>query len=225
MIHAVIFDLDGTLLNTVDSMAEAGNNMLAQVGLPRQPNNSYRFFAGDGSRVLVQRALAAAGGSTDEAFAEQAHRLYISFFTETCTHNVAPYPGILGLLTQLQRHGIACAVLSNKPHQQTADVVSRFFPPELFAAVQGQVDGVPLKPDPQGVYAILRRLSLSPEQCLYVGDTGVDMETGRNAGITTVGVEWGFRGRQELLEHHACHIIQNPSQLLELAGVSASSPQ
>lgn len=215
MVHAVIFDLDGTLLNTVNSMAEAGNIMLAHLGLPPQPAASYRYFAGNGSRVLVQRALAAANASPTQSI-EQAHQLYIASFARTCTHQVAPYPGVLPLLNQLQRLGIQTAVLSNKPHQQTLDVVARFFPQGLFQTIRGQVEGVPLKPNPQAVYTILESLAAHPSHCLYVGDTGVDMQTGQNAGLATVGVEWGFLGRKELEQFHASHIIKEPRELLKL---------
>ena len=160
-------------------------------------------------------ALAAANASPTQSI-EQAHQLYIAAFARTCTHQVSPYPGVLPLLNQLQRFGIKTAVLSNKPHQQTLDVVARFFPQGLFQTIRGQVEGVPLKPNPQAVYTILESLAAHPSHCLYVGDTGVDMQTGQNAGLVTVGVEWGFRGRKELEQFHASHIIKEPRELLKL---------
>ena len=217
MLHAVIFDLDGTLLDTIDSMAEAGNLMLHTLGLPEQPRDAYRYFAGDGARMLVIRALEAAGSSTNSDAVDAALQLYMKFFAKTCTHNVRFYDGIIPLLEELSRRHIRTAVLSNKPHEQAVDVVASLFKGiHRFDFVQGQTAQVPRKPDPAGVYALLKNMDLTPDDCLYVGDTNVDMQTGRAAGLETAGVLWGFRDEKELRDNHADHIISHPLEMLNL---------
>ena len=216
MKKAVIFDLDGTLTDTVGSIAEAGNGMLTLRGLEAQPVDSYRFFAGDGAKTLVLRALAAAGEKDPSAVIDEALAQYMEIFKDTCTHGVKPFDGIVELLAELSARGIAAAVLSNKPHPMTVDVVHSFFGTETFAVVQGQTADIPPKPNQTGVNRILAQLNLSAADCLYVGDTDTDMETGHNAGMDTVGVLWGFRGEEELRKHHADHIIAHPLEMLKL---------
>ena len=215
MKRAVIFDLDGTLLDTIDSMEAAGTQMLREMGLPRQPRERYRQFAGDGAKMLVTRALEA-GGVTDPAEVERAFSIYMGYFAKTCTYHVVPYPGIPELLQELKQRGLRLAVLSNKPDRQTRDVVERCFGTAEFDLILGQRDGVPKKPAPDGALWIAREFSLSPEEFLYVGDTNVDMQTGLAAGMPAVGVLWGFRDRKELEENHAWRIIDHPAELLEL---------
>ena len=216
--RAVIFDLDGTLLDTVASMAKAGNQMLADFGYPPRPQEEYRYFAGDGARCLVHRVLVAAAkeGLLDRE--EQAYQAYMRYFQDTCTFSVVPYAGILDLLFALQSRRMLLAVLSNKPHAQTLSVIQRYFAGDLFSIVQGQTEEIPKKPDPTGALAIAKRLSVLPSECLYVGDTNTDMQTGLAAGMETVGVLWGFRDRKELEENHAAHIVSNPMEILDLLG-------
>lgn len=216
MKKAVIFDLDGTLTDTVGSIAEAGNGMLKLRGLEPQPVDAYRYFAGDGAKVLVLRALAAAGEAKPEAVIDEALAQYMEIFKDTCTHGVKPFDGIVELLEELAARNVAAAVLSNKPHPMTVDVVHSFFGENTFAVVQGQTADIPPKPDQTGVNRILAQLGLSAADCLYVGDTDTDMQTGRNAGMESVGVLWGFRNEEELRKHHADHIIAHPLELLKL---------
>lgn len=216
MKKAVIFDLDGTLTDTVGSIAEAGNAMLKRRGFEPQPVDAYRFFAGDGAKTLVLRALAAAGETEPEAVIDEALAQYMDIFATTCTNGVKPFDGIVELLNTLKERGIAAAVLSNKPHPMTCTVVQEIFGDAVFAVVQGQEAGMPPKPDQTGIKRILAQLNLQPEDCLYVGDTDTDMDTACNAGMEGVGVLWGFRQEAELREHHASHIISHPLQLLEL---------
>lgn len=216
MKRAVIFDLDGTLTDTVGSIAEAGNAMLTLRGWNAQPVDAYRYFAGDGAKTLVLRALTAAGDPEAEHSLSEALAQYMDFFAKTCTHGVKPFDGIPELLAQLKQRDIRIAVLSNKPHPMTVDVVHCFFGETLFDVVQGQTADIPPKPDQTGVQRILSQLNLSAEDCLYVGDTDTDMDTGRNASMETIGVLWGFRGEDELKAHHADHIISHPLQLLDL---------
>lgn len=216
MKKAVIFDLDGTLTDTVGSIAEAGNKMLQLRGYEPQPVDAYRYFAGDGAKVLVIRALKASGETNVEAVLPEALEQYMGIFAQTCTNGVKPFDGIPELLAELAARGIRTAVLSNKPHPMTVDVVRSIFGEGVFTIVQGQTAEIPPKPDQTGVQAILRQLDLKAEDCLYVGDTDVDMDTGRNAGMDTVGVLWGFRDEAELKAHHASHIIAHPLEMLEL---------
>lgn len=214
MKRAVIFDLDGTLLNTVESMAVAGNRMLRDLGLRPQPVDRYRYYAGDGADMLVQRALLEAGDVELSRY-EEAKARYRAYFARSCTYHVRPYQGILELLNGIKGRGARTAVLSNKPHRQTLEVIQAYFP-GVFDAVQGQTEAVPRKPDPVGVRAILKKLNLKAEDCLYVGDTNVDMMTAHAAGIFGVGVLWGFRTREELEQNHADAIVNTPAEILQI---------
>lgn len=212
MIKAVIFDLDGTLIDTVDSMAEAGNRMLEAVALQALPRDAYKYFAGDGADMLVKRALIAAGDTELRKFSA-AKEVYNKLFETYCTYHVCPYDGIPETLQALKERGIKIAVLSNKPHAQTPKVVEAYFG-TIFDAVQGQSDTVRKKPSPDGALLIAEKLGVMPEECLYVGDTNVDMQTGNAAGMFTLGVLWGFRTEQELRENNAKVIISEPKEIL-----------
>ncbi len=216
MKQAVIFDLDGTLTDTVGSIANACNQMLQLRGYEPQPVDAYRYYAGDGAKALVLRALKAAGDEAVETHINEALAQYMGIFAETCTVGVKPFDGIPELLQELKTRGVHTAVLSNKPHPMTVDVVRSFFGDDTFTLVQGQCEGIPPKPDQTGVNHILSQLGLQAEDCLYVGDTDTDMQTGKNAKMDTVGVLWGFRDEEELRRHHADYIITHPLQLLEL---------
>ena len=214
MDQAVIFDLDGTLMDTLESIATAGNRALRDCGFSSLPVENYKYYAGDGADVLLLRALADAG-DRDGRYFEQAKRSYCIWFKETCTE-AEPYAGVRETLAALKKKRCKLAVLSNKPHERTLDVIHKAFGEDLFDAVQGQQDGLKRKPDPDGAFRICRRLGVRPEQCIYVGDTNVDMRTGTAAGMYTVGVLWGFRDRQELLDHGAMRLIRRPEELITM---------
>lgn len=210
-----IFDLDGTLADTVESIAYSANLALKELKLSPQPTDAFRYFAGDGVYELTKRCLAASGdhqGMYYEAFLEH----YRQAFSKYCMYRVKPFEGICPMLKALKKRGILCAVLSNKPHRQTVDVVKQLFGEEIFNFVQGQQEGIPRKPDPTGALHIAELAGVSPDSCLYVGDTDTDMQTGRNAGMHTVGVLWGFRDREELEKNHAEYVISSPEKILEL---------
>lgn len=215
MKKAVIFDLDGTLANTIESLTYCGNRALRKFGMPEFEEADYKYFVGDGAAVLVRRALLKAGDTGLVHFQEVLEE-YTRLFEKDCMYHVRPYEGITGLLEELKRRGIRIAVLSNKAHENSIYVVETLFGAGLFDWIQGQTDGVPKKPDPAGVDRIREELGLEKEDILYVGDTCVDMKTGKAAGLFTVGVLWGFRDRQELEENHADAIIGKPAELLEL---------
>lgn len=213
MKKAVIFDLDGTLSDSIASMKYCGDRALAPFGYGPFPESDYKYFVGDGAANLVKRALKA-GGDEELVHFEEAFALYKKYFAEDCMYQVKPYEGIPELLAALKEKGLKIAVLSNKPHDQTIDVIETLFGKGYFDIIQGQKDGLPIKPDPAGVFAILKQLNLTAEDILYLGDTATDMKTGKSAGAFTVGALWGFRDRKELEEGHADAIIAHPLELL-----------
>lgn len=214
MKQAVIFDLDGTLSDSIASIKYCGDRAIAPFGYGPFPESDYKYFIGDGAANLVRRALTASGDRELEHF-DEAFELYKKFFAEDCMYQVKPYDGIPELLAVLKEKGIRIAVLSNKPHDQAVDVVESLFGKGYFDVIQGQKEGVPIKPDPGGVFAILEEFSLTAEDILYLGDTATDMKTGKGAGAFTLGALWGFRDRKELEESHADAVIGSPPELLE----------
>ena len=192
--HAVIFDLDGTLVDTLGDLADAANQALQEHGIAPLPVQQYKMLVGAGARNLILRCLAAAGirGTPDQ---EQVASL-TETFKAAYQHNwhicTRPYPGISQMLQQLHHANLRLAVLSNKPDLFTQKVVARYFPDRLFDAVLGQTDAVPLKPDPAGALLLCRRLDCDPDKTVLVGDTGTDMETAVRAGLWPAGVLWGI---------------------------------
>ncbi len=214
MKRAVIFDLDGTLSDSIHSIKYCTDRTVAPYGFGPFSVEQYKYFVGDGAANLVRRALAA-GGDTEGVHFEEALARYKELFAVDCMYRVKPYEGIPKLLEELKHRGIKLAVLSNKPHAETVRVVETLFGRDCFDVIRGQSEGVPIKPDPAGVFAILEQLSMTPGEVLYLGDTATDMKTGKGAGAWTVGALWGFRKREELEEHHADAIIAHPLELLQ----------
>ena len=208
-IKAAVFDLDGTLTNTLNDIATAMNRSLRLHGLPEFSVDEYRYLVGDGAKKLAQRAV-----RNRQELAESVRREYQAYYQEHTLDTTRPYPGIPELLQALTERGIQVCVLSNKPHADTCGVVRHFFPEIPFAQIRGQVEGVPVKPDPTGALLIARTLGLKPEAFVYLGDTNVDMRTAVNAGMHPVGVTWGFRPAEELAQAGAEHLIGNPLDLL-----------
>lgn len=216
MYKVCIFDLDGTIADTVESIAHVGNQTLRAFGLPEIPVKDYNFYAGDGADVQVKRMLAAVPGG-DKVDYEEVRTQYRKWFAENPFYHVKPYDGILELLEGLKAQGIKIAVLSNKPHGAAVEVVHKIFGQDMFHKIQGQTSEIPRKPSPIGALAVAREFGALPQECLYCGDTNTDMDTGKAAGMFTIGVTWGFRPRTELEEHHADKIVDHPSEILELA--------
>lgn len=214
MKKAVIFDLDGTLSDSINSIKYCADKALAPFGIGPFETKQYCYFVGDGAANLVKRALIA-GGDEELSHFEEAFARYREIFRENCMYEVKPYDGIRELLAKLKEAGVAIAVLSNKPHAETISVIETLFGKDYFDVIQGQKEGVAIKPSPEGVFQILERLSLTAEDILYLGDTSTDMKTGKSAGAFTVGALWGFREREELEENHADAIIAKPLELLE----------
>lgn len=208
-IKAAVFDLDGTLTNTLNDIATAMNRSLRIHGLAEFTVDEYRYLVGDGAKKLAQRAV-----RDRQDLAESVRREYQAYYQEHTLVTTKPYPGIPELLKTLTDQGIQVCVLSNKPHADTCGVVRHFFPEIPFAQIRGQVEGVPVKPDPTGALLIARALGLSPDEFVYLGDTNVDMRTAVNAGMHPVGVTWGFRPAEELAQAGAEHLINHPRDLL-----------
>lgn len=211
---ACIFDLDGTLTNTLESMTYSVNLTLEEMGLSKITKDQCRLFVGNGARVLIEKSLKAAG-DTDASRIEEGMEIYGRIFDRNCTYYVTPYEGIPEMLKALKDKGIHLAVLSNKPDRQTVKVVKAIFGEELFDYAQGQKEGIRRKPEPDGVWYLMEQMHVSKEECLYIGDSEVDAATGRNAGLKTIGVLWGFRDRKTLETAGADDLIDRPDELLQ----------
>lgn len=211
----VIFDLDGTLLNSIADLAAAANYALTQCGYPTHPLSSYPRFVGSGVTKLLERVLPESS-RTDERI-EVMRTYFREYYGEHMTDATVPYPGIPELLAQLTARGVAVAVASNKYQTAVEHLISHYFPEIEWAAVEGQKEGVPVKPDPSIVFEILSEHPTPKAEVLYVGDSGIDMDTARRACVESAGVTWGFRSITELREHCADHIAETPAALLRLA--------
>lgn len=210
----VIFDLDGTLSDSIHSIKYCADRAVSPLGYGPFSEEQYKYFVGDGVVNLIRRALAA-GGDTAGEHMEEALSRYRELFAVDCMYGVKPYEGIPELLDSLRERGVKLAVLSNKPHAETITVIGSLFGEGRFDVIRGQVEGVPIKPDPAGVFAIWEQLGMHAEETLYLGDTATDMKTGKSAGAFTVGALWGFRKREELEEARADAIIARPAELLQ----------
>jgi phosphoglycolate phosphatase len=216
MIHnAVLFDLDGTLLDTLADLGASMNRALARLGFLPHPVGSYKTFVGEGVSVLAQRALPP--DRRDEASVKACVEAMGEEYAIHWMDATRPYDGIAELLSGLAKRTIKLAILSNKPHAMTRLLVAHFFPQTRFDSVNGARDGVPKKPHPIGALTIAQQLKIAPEHFLYLGDSGVDMETATSAGMFPVGALWGFRDEQELLIHGAKALIKHPLELLKIA--------
>lgn len=216
MYKACIFDLDGTIADTVESIAYVGNKTLRHFELEELPVKDYNFLAGDGADMLVKRMLENVPGGDKKDY-EEVRILYRKWFEENPFYHVKPFDGIVELLENLKKEGMKIAVFSNKPHAAAVDVVEKIFGKETFHKVQGQTEKIPRKPSPTGALAIADEFGILPEECLYCGDTNTDMDTGKAAGMFTIGVTWGFRPRAELEEHQADLIVDVPCEILKFA--------
>ncbi|MBO7148456.1 MAG: HAD family hydrolase [Clostridia bacterium] len=214
MIKTVIYDLDGTLLDTLSTITYYGNKAMEHFGLNGFESDRYKLFVGNGARVLIKRLIEANNADANEYF-ERAFEYYNEIYNAAPLYLTSPYDGITELVEKLGEMGIKQAVLSNKPDFAVKSNVSHFFG-DSFDKVYGARDGVPLKPDPAMLKALLDELGIKPDECVYVGDTDVDMKTGRAAGAYTVGVLWGFRDRAELEANGADAIVSTPNEILDV---------
>lgn len=210
----VIFDLDGTLLNTIEDLGQAANHALEKNGFATHTMASYPFFVGNGVRKLITRVL-----PEDNRDAHTVDTLLKDFKEYYDEHNcdfTKPYSGIHELLLDLRDAGVKMAVASNKYQAAVSRIIGHYFPDIDFVAVEGQVEGRNVKPDPSIVFSVLAQAQVPKAEVLYVGDSGVDMETARRACVDSVGVTWGFRPEKELVESYAGCIVSNPQDILNM---------
>lgn len=212
----VIFDLDGTLLDTIDDLAVSANYALRLYGYPEHELKKYCFFVGNGITKLIERALPEK--ARQESTILQLRKVFVEYYQQHKTDLTHPYPGIPELLDDLKSAGIHLAVASNKYNQGTQELIRHYFGPDLFTVVLGQRDNIPVKPDPAIVNDILQQTGIAKANTLYIGDSGVDMQTANNSGLTSIGVTWGFRPRQELEANGARYIVDKPQQIKEAIG-------
>ncbi len=210
MFTHIIFDLDGTLLNTIDDLTDAGNHVCAAHGWPTHTVDQFKRMVGNGIPNLVSR-FTPNGLNEDELAGALAE--FSAYYGEHKEDKTAPYAGIPELLATLKQQGKHLAVLSNKAHALAGPVVEHYFP-GIFEYVQGALPDAPLKPDPTLLHALMKSIGAKPETTLFVGDSDVDVLTGKNGGLTVVGVLWGFRDRQELESAGADYVIEKPEELL-----------
>ncbi|MEE0979066.1 MAG: HAD family hydrolase [Muribaculaceae bacterium] len=215
MKQLVIFDLDGTLLNTISDLGQAANHALTRAGYPTHTLSSYPFFVGNGVKKLLERVLP--DDARTEENIERLREYFTEYYDQHKTDHTEPYPGIPELLRNLQDKGVKLAVASNKYDSAVKSLISNYFPYISWAAVEGQKPDVPVKPDPSIVFHILSEIPTPKAEVLYVGDSGVDMETARRACVTSCGVTWGFRPESELKKNYAEIIVSNPAEILEIA--------
>lgn len=213
MIKAIIFDLDGTICDTLTDLGECTNQALADFNLPPHKIEEYRKIVGNGVDTQMRRAIGEEKYTKE--LADQVKAAFKAYYDKNYLRNTKPYEGMEEALDELSKMGLKLAVFSNKPDEFAGKLCRTLFG-ERFELIAGNRAGIPVKPDPTGLFLALEKLGVKPEECLHCGDSSVDMDTGKNAGITTIGVEWGFRTREELEEHDACYVIQKPSQLPQL---------
>lgn len=209
-LRAAIFDLDGTLADTLTDIATTLNAVLTSMGLPTHPAEAYKGFVGAGIATAAERALAREHLPRRDEVVSRFRELYGQHLLDTSR----PYEGIPALLDALDARRAPMSVLSNKPHEPTRVITDALFGKRRFRAVYGQRDGVPKKPDPTVALELAGMMGVEPDECVFVGDTLIDMETARQAGMVGVGVLWGFRPREELVDHGASAIIATPAELL-----------
>ena len=217
----VIFDMDGTILNTIDDLTDASNYVNAKYGYPTHTVEQFKFFVGNGIPKAVERSLPS---EVSKAEFEKVLKEYITYYETHCAIKTAPYKGIVDCIKSLRTAGVKIAVNTNKVESAARELCNKYFP-ELFDIISGSRPGVPPKPAPDGIYEILERAGMTLEQACdknsklgracYIGDSDVDLQTGLNSGLDFIGVDWGFRGRKFLAEHGAPLIADNVDQLLK----------
>ena len=209
-----IFDLDGTLINTLEALTRTINLTLEEFGLEPVDQAHTRKFVGDGYKLFVERAFAFRGQQDPERI-RQAQARYSQLFQENCLYHVEADPGIPHLLAFLKERGVRTAVLSNKADRMAGPVVEHYYP-GVFPFIQGAVDGLPVKPDPTLLRRLMERMGAGPADTLFVGDSNVDIQTAKNGGLASCGVLWGFRTRAELEEEGASIIVETPQELVQV---------
>jgi phosphoglycolate phosphatase len=214
MYKAVVFDLDGTLLNTITDISDSVNAVLKSLNYHEFSEEQYKYFVGRGVDELISAVISK--GELDPELFYEIKSGYLEEYARRKSSKTKPYPGILDLLTRLIQHKIAICILSNKPHHQTVEVVDKYFKDISFNIVSGKKPEFPIKPNPASLNDMIKKLNLNLEEILYVGDTNTDIETAKNANLASVGVLWGFRKIEELEQAGATYIVNTVDELFSI---------
>ena len=214
MYKTSVFDLDGTVADTLGSISYFGNLALEKYGFEPYKKEKYKEFVGDGADMLIRRMVEGREGNEEDYRKVKAE--YMKNYNADCCYKAEPYEGITETLKQLKYMGIKSIILSNKPQLQAETVADTLFGNELIYEVYGGKDGVPLKPDPTVLNEILEKYKIKKEECIFIGDSEPDMITSQNAGVKSVGVLWGFRNEEKLKKHNASYIVSKPSEIIEI---------
>jgi phosphoglycolate phosphatase len=210
--RAVIFDMDGTLLDTIEDLADSMNAVLNSLGFPAHPLSSYRAFVGDGIEVLAMRSLPQ-GHRTEQIIVRSVNLMKEEYHARWSVKS-RPFPGIPELLDGLTERGMALSILSNKLDSFTKAMAASLLPNWNFAEVRGLFPDIPRKPDPAGARICANRMGVEPRHCIFVGDSAIDMETAGRAGMAAFGVLWGYQDKQLLINHGARVLLDDPRDLL-----------
>lgn len=213
MIKGIVFDLDGTLLNTLEDLKDCCNAALEKYGLPTHELDEYRYFVGMGIRKLIENAISV---PTEKETVDQVYEDFNRRYKDNCMNKTAPYPGILEMLDQLKKMDVKMGLVSNKAHAFTLEIVDIMFPGKYFDVVFGKMEGVPAKPDATAVLKQLEMMKLTREETVYIGDSNIDVLTARNSSLRCIGVTWGFRDEAELVEYGADFIARTPEDIVRI---------
>lgn len=209
---ALIFDLDGTLLNTIDDLGDSANHILCKLGFPTHTIDEYKYFVGNGIPKLIERCLP----PDRQEYKEQALAMFMEYYSAHSEDKTAAYDGIPELLRSAREKGMKLGVITNKAHDIAQQVVPHFLGGGVFDYIRGLDDRIKAKPCPDGALDVAEKLGVHPCEVLYIGDSGVDMQTAVNAGFTSCGVLWGFRTEKELRDNGAKYIARKPADILEI---------
>lgn len=222
MYKAAIFDLDGTVCDTLETIAYYANKSLKKYGLAPFEKEKYKYFVGDGAAVLVKRMLTERNVNSDAEFIDEFLNFYKNSYEEDSLYKTSVFKGINETIREMKKMNMKIGLVSNKPHGAVCDVVEKLFKKNTFDFYTGLKEDMLPKPNPNAVLKTAKYFEVFPDECMYIGDTNVDMQTGKNAKMFTVGVLWGFRDYDELAKNGADIIINSPSELIELAKMSTS---
>ncbi len=214
MYKCAIFDLDGTLADTLETISYFANKALEAFSLSAYDKEKYKYMVGNGAKILVKRMLENQNAYSEELW-EKVYTYYNKIYDEDFLYLTSAYDGIKELLSFLKESGMKIGSLSNKPHYPTTMILESIFEKDTFDEKFGQREAYPIKPDPTVIFEMLEKWNIKPEECIYIGDTKTDMKTGKNAGAFTIGVLWGFRDKKELVENGADFIAEKPSDIID----------
>lgn len=209
---AALFDMDGTITDSLESIAHTTNTVLKEFGYPEIELERFKTIVGDGAETQIRRVMRIHGVS-DEDIIQKVYARYLEEFEEGCLYHVTPCKGVPELIEKMKARGMKIAVCSNKPHAKSVKVADAVYPAGTFDLVIGQKEGIPKKPAPDMALMAAKEFGVEPSECLYLGDTNTDMKTGIGAGMFTIGVLWGFRDRAELEELHPNAIVTTPDEV------------